>query len=657
MSLQDDFNKLKTSIIGTKTAELDQKLDLAVKDILSYKSNSGRLGYIDLMKNFISKTANSSISKITGSSNLFSQVSTPSAFGQGQRLSRYKMYESIVSYIGYCMRALNVLIDNVLSPDDITKDTLDVNAKKFLEDTMGTMTDISYVKDLISILKIEKYLPMIVRGTLQQGDFFVEIANQKNALLSRSFLAESNYKNLQESFVNLHHDDKIHNDTLDLKYTNENKQEFSLKIKMDYTCLYEESSVVSMLKDDSKENNDSKDKKLLKNCTLVLHDPSRVVKLQSELYPICFGYLVFPKYSIAPGLSVQDQAVNDICRNIINSLSSKIPQIEDMNKSDEIKEIVSDIIKQSSQEMSLTIRYISPDRMQHFFKPSTKNYPYGESIFYGTEFNSKVLISLETALAVQRINRSTEKRKIAIEIGLPRDAQKMIQKLKEQFRKRKITLDSYGSVDTIPSTIGSFEDIYIPQKDGKPFVDITTMTEGNIDIRSKVDELKFLRDSIVASLNVPPSFIGIEENLSNKSALSEENIIFARCVVNNQKFLSEQVTELINKIIWLVDPDKATYILENVSINFPSPKSLQFERESRYTSDLANLVETLERIGIPKEYSIKKYLTSIDWNELENYKINSKIDNILQPPNPQDQFGGGMMPPPPMPTMWKIIKG
>ena len=51
MSLRDTFSKLKTSIVGTKTSGIDAKLDSAVRDIISYKSNSGRNGYIDLVKN------------------------------------------------------------------------------------------------------------------------------------------------------------------------------------------------------------------------------------------------------------------------------------------------------------------------------------------------------------------------------------------------------------------------------------------------------------------------------------------------------------------------------------------------------------------------------------------------------------------------------
>jgi hypothetical protein len=214
--------------------------------------------------------------------------------------------------------------------------------------------------------------------------------------------------------------------------------------------------------------------------------------------------------------------------------------------------------------------------------------------------------------------------------------------MKEEFRKRKVSLDSFGSVDTIPSMITTFEDVYIPQKDGKPFVDISTFTEGNVDIRSKVDELKFMRDQMVASLGIPPSFLGIEENLSNKAALSEENILFARTVIAHQKYLTHQLRDLVQKVFDIIDPETALTILDHVEISLPVPRSLQYEREARYMSEVANLIENLERVGIPKEYTKKKYLSQIDWEEVKKYDIDEKIDKELGAGNEEDDGMGGM---------------
>lgn len=615
MGLKDTFQKLKLSVIGTKTTDIDTKLDQAAKDITAYKSHSGRNGYVDLVQTLISKQVTGGISLHTPGG-MFAQSITPAAFGQGLRIGRYRMYDTITTHINYCFRALCVLTDNILSPDDITKTSLEIRPKKFLEDEVPTEAKTKNVKNIVKKLKLEQNLELIVKNTLKFGDFFVEIADAKTALTSKAYLAEAFENDVTEGRKDV------------ITYKND-KQKIDMKVIMDYSSFFESSSPSGKEAD-------------VEQLNLIFHDSLQVLKLQSELYPLCFGYLVFPRTTLMPHLALKDQAVNDICKNILVSLAQKIPQIKELSDDEELKSIIAAMVRETDHTRSMNIRYVPPDRMQHFMIPSNKYYPYGESIFDSTQFTSKVLIALETALAIHRLSRSTEKRKIAVEVGLPRDARKMVEKLKEEFRKRKITLDSFGTVDTIPSMIGTFEDIYIPQKDGKPFVDISTFTEGNVDIRGKVDELKFLRDSVVASLGVPASFLNIEENLSNKAALSEENILFARTVVNHQKYLTNQLNQLIEKVYMIINPEEALTLLDNVSIALPPPKSLQFEREARYMSELANLVETLERIGIPKEFSRKKYLTGIDWDDLKNYEIDEEIDKKLGAKKPGDDEPGGM---------------
>jgi len=622
-SVQNTLQKLKSTIVKTQTSKIDAKLDQAVKDILVFKNNSGRNGYIQLVRSLISKTADV---KITGAGGgLFAQGVTPTAFGQGSRIMRYKAYQAIVSQINYAYRALNVLVDNILSPDDITKMVLEVKPQTFLEDEVPTASRTRYVKEVIKLIDLERRLDLIVRNTLMYGDLFCEIGGPKEALTSQTLLNEAPlYQQvIKDQYINGFRETITQ--TID-------KEEY--EINMDYTALQE----ADLDKPTKKEK--AKEKKLLKNLQLIFHTPEFVVKLQSAMFPICFGYLVFPSITAVPGATLADEAINNICIAILKSLANKLPQMADFKDNKEIKDLVLSMLTNSDYNKSVNIRYIPPDKMVHFILPTTKYYPYGESIFDSTQYSAKVLISLETALAVQRLSRSTEKRKIAIEIGLPRDARKAIELMKEEFRKRKVSLDSFGTVDTIPSMITTFEDVYIPQKDGKPFVDISTFNEGNVDIRSKVDELKFMRDQMVASLGVPPAFIGIEENLSNKAALSEENILFARTVIGHQKYLSHQLRELILKVFQIINPEEALTILDNVDISLPPPRSLQFERESRYMGEITTLIENLERIGIPKEYSKKRYLPQIDWGDVEKYEVDTKIDEIIDPEKKEDEMGG-----------------
>lgn len=613
MSLKDIFKNLKLNVVGTKTSDIDSKLDSAIKDISAYKSQSGRNGYIDLVKSLISKNS-SSVGLDSGFGMMSQGPLTPSAMGQGDRLLRYKTYDSILEYINYCKRALDVLTDNILSPDDITKISLDIKPKSFLEDEIPTEAKTSHVKETVKRLKIEKNLGLIVRTTLGMGDFFVEIADSKTAVMSRSIISESEYLN----------------DLKDVENTVDNLNIENYKVKVDFSSISE-----------SDEADDKKEMKLEK-LVLVFHDPKRVIKLQSEMFPFCFGYLIFPRLAIQPSLSIQDQAINQICTSILKSVEKRVPQIKELSDNEELKKTIEHMLK-TSNPSNLSVRFVSADKIQHFQVPSLKYYPYGESIFDSCKFSSKVLIALETALTIHRLNRSTEKRKIGIEVGLPRDSKKLIENIKEELRKRKVSIDTFGTIDTIPSSVTTFEDIYIPMRDGKPYVDISTFNEGGTDVRGKVDELKLLRDQLVASLGIPPAFLGIEEGQTWKTTLSEENTLFARTIIAHQKYLSEQLNELIVKIYQLTNPEEALTLLDNVHISFMAPKSLQFEREARYMGELANLVRTLEEVGIPKEYSKKKYLHGIDWDELENYEIDDTIDKKVGTKKEEEGgMGGGM---------------
>jgi len=628
MSLLDDvFSRLKTSIVGTKTASIDTKLDSAAKDIVAYRSQTSRNNYIELIKNLVTKTG------IDGSNFMLPQGSSqgglnPALFGQAARVQRYHMYEAITANISYCHRALRVLVDNILAPDDITKSSLEIKPKTNLDKDTDSTEYTKTMREFLDSIKLEDYLDPIIKNSLHMGDFFCEIADDKTALMSKSaFLTEANEQFLKEG----------REDRLEFKITESQEGQNKVsdfKIILDYSAF---------------DDGDSGTGKISANkIKLLYYEPKRIIKLQSSIFPICFGYLVFPLAVFSPQLMVQDQTINTICGGILKSLEKKVPNLN-INTIDS-KDLIDTIrlmVRESDPSRALNIRYVPPDKMQHFMIPSTKYYPYGESIFDPCQFASKVLIALETAVTIHRINRSIQKRKIAVEIGLPRDAKKAIERLKEEFRKRKISMDSFGSVDTIPSMVTSFEDIYLPQKDGKAFVDITPFDDAGSDTgRGRVEELKFMRDSIVATLMVPPSFLAIEENLSNKSALSEENILFARTIVNHQKYFTNQIQELITKIYRLVDPEKCDLIMDNVSITLPSPKSLQFERESKYTSDLANLVQTLETIGVPREWAKRKYLTSIDWAEVDNFKIEQEIDKNLKtgdlPPEEGGEMGTGL---------------
>jgi len=411
----------------------------------------------------------------------------------------------------------------------------------------------------------------------------------------------------------------------------------------------------------TKKNNKETD---IKNIKILVHDSKYIIKIQSERFRMCLGYLVIPrvmggnsylgggknssfKSSIPSASSLYTSSAFQVTTGIDKLYKDLLSTLKKFTKEDilidqkELKDLISRAIAET-EEPIIQIRYVPTHRMEHFILNPKRFFPYGEGIFFKINFAAKLLIALETALTVRRISDASERRIIYVESNLPRNVKNLIEDIKEKMTKKKHSLDSFGSISSIPSMITSYEDYYIPQNNGKRFVDIEQVTP-SVSLRDASDELGFFRDQLVSALDVPPSFIGLEENLSNKNALSFESILFARTITNYQSKLGKNVFGLFSKIYNIVYNEN---IPRGVTIQLPKPKMLQIKRESEYMNTVATLINTLKELGIPEDYLKRKYLP-FDWEEVERIDTEANIDKNLEKKNEDEMglgggYGGGM---------------
>lgn len=657
MPIKDYLFDLSTKVLGTKTSSIDKTLDDAIQSINKYRTHSSHLGYVELLKRSIpqSQDYGNSIASSLGS---FSQDMGPSTLGEGSRINRYLTYEGIDSKVTYCHRAINVITDNILSPDDITKKSVDV-AIDNVDDMSDEKIQVEDIKEMLDDVKLDDKTELIVRNTLKYGDCFCEIADAQTALTSQSVLHEIKKRDEE----NGNKDNIIENlkCSIGLNKINENglisneQEKVDIDVTIDFSSLDEhttniEEEYLTEIDKSSKKKSKriskkkKKDEMRKRDIYLIPHDPKFIVKLQSHLFGLCLGYLVFPKMRInqAQGqLGANINNVDDICLNILLAVEKKLGEKTSQDSNDDLKELLQTIIRKiSTYRNGLMVRFVPPNKMEHFHKPSSLFAPYGESQYEPVQFLARLHIALEVAMTVFRISRSTEKRKILFEYGLGRDAMKHIESIKEVLRKRKVSIDSMGTIDDIPSNISTFEDIYIPQRNGKSFIDIQSFGEGNVDIRGRVEELKYIRDQIAAGMSIPGDFIGLHDNTSIKATLSEENILFARSIINHQKYFVPQLTSLTKKVFAIRFPEEELEMSNDINISLPPPKSLQFEREARYVGDITTLIRSLEEVGIPKEWSKKHYLSNFDWKSIEEHQTEDKIDKFTGEKE-DDAAGGG----------------
>lgn len=686
------IDNIKETVLGVKSNAIDKIIDKSLENISLYSSNSDTNKYLEAMKNLVSSSGSSKSNDVIKQlDNGMPQVQT---YDQSGRVARYAEYDAVCSKISYMKRALQVITDHIIAPDDILKYSIQVIPfdRTLKEDKIDIA--ITRIKEFCNHFKLENKVKQLVFDTLKYGDNFVEIVpvpKGKNALVvinegidynvlrdKKEFVKNEGTLIVTESFVNNNGikenkttrtqfkiviDESV--EEITSKYLSENIGNIynfgggftgmgsdtltpfkNIKIGgvTDITgtidsckskdpnhaksSTIDQDNFKSRYSDDQNKKEEKDEHLALKDITLVYHEPKYVIRLETERFKVCLGYLVFPKIDAATLMS-QGAVTNidSICAGLLGDIERKlrINNKDNIKISDDIKKVLLGHLSKIKKNEDLKIRYVAPEYMEHFRINVSKYAPYGESILDNSLYDCKLLMALKTAATIKKINSCTDKRFVSVEVGLPRDAKNVVQKMEEILTKKRVSIGSLGGVDTIPSQISTLETIFLPMKDGKKFVDIEHQNWGG-DTSNDTDNQKQMRDGIVANMGVPPILVGLEENNANRSSATTEYIGFCRTIIDQQKELSIPLHELMCKIYRLIYGDIEVDILDRIQITFAEPKVIPNSAQTEYLEAMQRNIDALAAMGIPKDYLKKKYLPDFDWDKIENAVAKEKLD-------------------------------
>ena len=174
-SFMDSIRNLKNLILGKDNSKKNQMDD--VDDILNTLSSKildkNSINYSETIKDIIAK------SLVKGSDDYLKEIGTNilADAETRDRLQRYVNAEEIIDYIPYCATAVQVITDEIVSPDDITKESIQIleNTREIKDEAMKIA--IAHIKTINDSLGIDNKIPDIIYNTLKYGDQFIEIAN------------------------------------------------------------------------------------------------------------------------------------------------------------------------------------------------------------------------------------------------------------------------------------------------------------------------------------------------------------------------------------------------------------------------------------------------------------------------------------------------
>lgn len=588
-----------------------EKLDGIFKKISKEITGSENLSFLDNLKDVISSISKrldytvSDYSSVTSSilQNFDKQSNIEQKLSEIQpeksRVFRYREYEYITNRITYIQRGLNILAQNILSPDDVTKLMFDI-----------TGDEKRYGYKLIEELSIDISAINIIFKTLQLGDFFVEL------------VTDETYKKHMKALLT--------------------ETELNKKV------LVEVSSNVK-----------APTKKKSAPVKLKYHHPSNVVVLGYD--DVVLGYLVFPNISnskLFPGQSLgipiyqipmfgvntamnidtttdieqTKKKVADFSKEILkNLLKDKYDDKTFSIAKSEISDVILTLLMNLESNSNIEVRFVPPERMVHFKLVPSEFSPYGQSKLRGLEIAARNLIALENAIVYYRLTRSIDRRIFHVEVGKTKDVQDKLQSFIRSLKRQRINIESMA-IDEIASKIGQFEDVFAPMRDGKRFVEIDSIQNPQLNIT--VEDWEKMRDMLVAGLEVPPAYLGIEQNYETRGTLSQENIVFAVTVLNYQRLFRRYFQELLKKV------GRYRYGEDlDLTVEFKPPVKLLLEKYSEMIQSFAGMKDILDAVGISSKAVFRKYFGDLLDDKEEKAAMVDKMQDTILNPN-QGETGG-----------------
>ena len=184
--------------------------------------------------------------------------------------------------------------------------------------------------------------------------------------------------------------------------------------------------------------------------------------------------------------------------------------------------------------------YFDNYEIAHFRLISDTNFlPYGKSMLEGARKVWKQLTLMEDAMMIHRIMRAPEKRVFKIDIGNipPNEVDAYMQRVMNNMKKTPY-MGSDGNYNLKFNVQNMMEDFYLPVRGGQSGTEIDSL--GGMEFGG-IDDVEYLKNRMMAALQIPKAFLGFEEGVEGKATLAAQDVRFARTIERIQKIVVSEL--------------------------------------------------------------------------------------------------------------------
>ena len=237
----------------------------------------------------------------------------------------------------------------------------------------------------------------------------------------------------------------------------------------------------------------------------------------------------------------------------------------------------------------------------HFRLNNDSNFlPYGKSMLEGARRVWKQLMLMEDAMLIHRVMRAPEKRVFKIDVGNipPNEVDNYMQKIINGSKKVPFVDERTGEYNLKYNIQNLIEDFYMPVRgnDNGTAIDTLKGLEYNM-----TDDLNYLKNKLMAALQIPKAYLGYEEDTNGKATLAAMDVRFAKTIERIQRVIVSELTKIaiIHLYAQGIKDDKLTNF--TLELTIPS-KIYEQEKVELYTSKVQLITSMQQTKMFSKEW-------------------------------------------------------